>query len=507
MDFYVKMLMKKYPGKRSIYNALFLICEILLVISLIIQGENKNIFSIGSGASLNILGIFYVLLFPIPGGPIVTGFALIGSIQNILFYIKFGDPYYATVSFFLFSNSITCLLLSIFSYRNRTRQFNLEVLSRNDGLTGVWNHRTFQEHLPSIFHESKNQSLPLSLALIDIDNFKLINDYFGHQTGDLILKEVTQLIKKTVRDNDCIYRYGGDEFVIIFRNTKTYEASTVCNRIIEESQEHQIESIHDSIHNYQLTLSVGISGYPEFCQNYKSIVHQADKAMYESKYMGKNQSTVYNEILEMEAMEPDGEKSYVKSLLRLIDSKDHYTYGHSVRVSDICRDFGKYLGLEKQEVLELRTAGLLHDLGKLKIPEVLLQKTTYLTDEEIVVFSFHPENSAAIVQSFLNSLHVIKGISEHHEKFDGSGYPKHIKREEISYYGRILAIVDSYDAMRTDRGYSPAMDLEVTLGEIRACSGTQFDPDIADRFISFIQSQAHQYHKNGNIKEVVSLES
>ncbi len=363
-----------------------------------------------------------------------------------------------------------------------------------DGLTKLNNHRYFQEILSRCINEKTYEVF--SVAMIDVDLFKLYNDLYGHSAGDRALIKIAEVIKKSTRPEDIIARYGGEEFAVIFPNIEG-AASLRAIETIRRAVESCFCSSTDL--NEFLTISVGVASYPRDGSTNEEILDKADSAMYAAKRSGRNQSVVYTKkdnsinILnnnEMEKVQDSIKTAYFSAIYALaatIDAKDHYTYGHSENVSNYAVALAKAAGFDEERIDIVKNAGLLHDIGKIGVPESILTKREALSPDEFEVMKRHVDMSISIIKHVPNLIKVIPAIMTHHERFDGKGYPRGVRGENIPIEGRCLCIVDAFDAMTTDRPYRKALSFDDALLELKKNSGTQFDPQLTELFISLFE--------------------
>jgi len=381
-----------------------------------------------------------------------------------------------------------------------------ERMAITDGLTGLYNHRYFLELLDREFSSALRRRAPLSLLVLDIDNFKLINDTYGHLAGDQLMREVAHALSAILRRTDVLARFGGDEFVIVLPNTNQAHAVEVAEKVRRRiaSRDFRIGAF-GKIHT---TISVGVAAYPEAAQSRQELVERADRAAYYSKQTGRNRVSVY--VPAMDAGESNSlvrgvptPEAYtaalqglyvdaIRSLAYLIDAKDPYTYGHSTRVERLASELARAIGLPQDEVLTVQRAALLHDIGKVGVSEQILHKRAPLTPDEWEAIKRHPCIGAQIIRgvSFLEA--VIPLVYHHQERFDGNGYPAAVRGEAIPIGARIIAIADAYEAMTSDRPYRAAKSAREALAELKRCAGTQFDPQLVDLFIPLIEAQEQE---------------
>jgi diguanylate cyclase (GGDEF)-like protein/putative nucleotidyltransferase with HDIG domain len=333
---------------------------------------------------------------------------------------------------------------------------------------------------------------PISLLIIDIDYFKKYNDIYGHKKGDEILKEITTTIKKIIRMTDVLCRYGGDEFCIILPDTDKENAVKLANKLRETVYDNYYEG-QEYLPNDNLTISIGLSTLDNQSENYNNLIENADSALYKAKFLRKNKVEVYSSIFE-QFKELDNKNNLtdnlkpLKTLIAVINSRDTYTYNHVERVVDYCYIMANYLKLSRNDKKLLLYAAYLHDLGKINVSKEILIADNHLTNEQWEELKKHPKDSADIIRQIDGFEDVVPIVLQHHEKYDGSGYPGGLKGENISYLARILTIIDSFDAMTNQRTYQKIKTFNEAFDEIERCKGTHFDPNIAVKFIKVMKT-------------------
>ncbi len=370
---------------------------------------------------------------------------------------------------------------------------SLKDLVNIDGLTGLFNHRYFYDSLTEKIEEARVKRKNLSLLFIDIDYFKNYNDLNGHQKGDEVLKIIADILKKLARENDIVSRYGGEEFGIILPNTSEFRALKIGEKIrlaIEEEYFPQQEYLP----NENLTISIGVSSYPSKAKDETELVKFADEALYRAKFLSKNSVEAYYSILDdlqKDVNESDQEiVTSIKTLIAVINAKDKYTYNHVERVVSYCKLMARKLNLDEHTTKMFIYAAYMHDIGKINIPEEILIKSTPLTDSEWEILKGHSKNGAEIIKNVSALKEVVPIILQHHERYDGTGYPMNLKGDKISYLARVLTIIDSFDAMTSSRPYQKMKSFAEAIEELSLCSGTQFDPEITQLFIKTIKKSA-----------------
>jgi diguanylate cyclase (GGDEF)-like protein len=363
----------------------------------------------------------------------------------------------------------------------------LEHAATTDGLTGLYNHRWLQDALTREVERSVRYGHPLSVLMMDVDGFKLFNDTYGHQAGDDVLRQVADVLRKTSRTGDIVSRYGGDEFVAILPNTDRDGAVSMADRILDSWSRERVHTGQGD--DLPLTVSIGLAACPEDSQHKQELLAYADASLYEAKQVsGSSLRASRGESREVVGYR-DTSMGVLDSLVRGIDSKDSYTRQHSQQDADLAVELGSAMGLAQEPLRALRIAGLLHDVGKIGVPDHLLKKPGSLTDEECRMMQEHVVLGKLIIQGVPNLQDVVEAVYTHHERWDGTGYPQGLKDEEIPLLGRVLAVADAYSAMILDRPYRKALSHEEAVAELRRCAGTQLDPELVEPFVSLLERQ------------------
>ncbi|MDU5105364.1 diguanylate cyclase [Clostridium sp.] len=371
----------------------------------------------------------------------------------------------------------------------------LEELVNKDGLTEVYNHRYFHDKLKEKVALSKKSNKPVSMVFVDIDYFKHYNDLNGHQMGDEVLKTIGKILRENLRENDISARYGGEEFAIILPDTTEDEAVLIADkirRIIESTKFLGEENQPNGV----LTASMGISVYPDKAKDDVTLIKSADDALYRAKFFMKNRVETYTSILDEISADIDKEDielvASIKTLISVINAKDRYTYGHSERVVLYSRLLAEKLKLNEKDKKILIYSAYMHDIGKINISKEILTKRMPLNDEEWETLKKHPEDGIEIIRPVKSLEAVIPIILHHHEKYNGTGYPRNLKGNEIPYLARVLCVVDSFDAMTSNRPYNVRKTYDEAIEEVRKYKGIQFDPEIAEKFIEVINENKNK---------------
>jgi len=336
----------------------------------------------------------------------------------------------------------------------------IKYLSYHDSLTGLYNRMFFEDELKRI--DTKN-NLPISIIFGDVNGLKLTNDIFGHAAGDALLKKSAEILKKVCREEDIIARVGGDEFAIFLPNTEASEAEKIIDRIKNELSKEQIVAI-------KCSMSMGYDTKTGTDQKIERTMENAEAGMYKVKMLNRKTINSY----------------MVNTIIETLHNKNPREKGHSITVSEICHDIGQAMKMPETEVRKLKEAGFLHDIGKIVLDEDILNKEGALTEEEKIEMQQHSILGYRILNLFDDTLDLAEGVLNHHENWDGSGYPKGLKGEEIPMLARVIRVAESYDAM-TNSLRKNTMRKEKALQKIKNKSGIIFDTEIVDVFINLMR--------------------
>lgn len=356
-----------------------------------------------------------------------------------------------------------------------------------DTVTGLLNHRATQERFEYMFKAAEDMKEPMSLIMVDIDNFRYFNDTYGHLAGDTVLKCVARILRDVSRAHDTPARYGGDEFIIMLPNTDVEEAKTVAAKLQAlVSVEGYPEPGTDRV--IPFSLSVGVASFPSGAASRAELLYQANHNM--SQGQRTNTTGTNARRIVRKPTSGSGESfDLLDSMISAVDNKDYYTRAHSEEVTEYALWIAQELGLSEEAMKTIRFAGLLHDVGKIGIPDEILRKPGQLTDEEYEVMKQHPVVGAMIVSSIPDMAEILPGVKHHHERWDGKGYPDALAGEAIPLLARILAVPDTFSAMTTDRPYRKGMKWSEALYKVKQGRGSQFDPDIVDAFLRAIEKR------------------
>jgi diguanylate cyclase (GGDEF)-like protein/putative nucleotidyltransferase with HDIG domain len=343
--------------------------------------------------------------------------------------------------------------------------------ARQDSLTGLLGHRVFHE----VLEEQTGQGAPFSIVLVDIDDFKQINDLYGHQTGDDALRYVADALRRGIRGHDNVFRVGGEEFCVVLPGLEHADAVRVAERLRR--------GVSDVASVLPVTVSLGVASYPTHGLNRDELLTKADAALYASKRAGKNRTTVAGAD---ELPQPEVVDRHVH--LHLLHDRDPDTVVHSIQVATIAVEIARALGVDDERLGALRTAAKLHDVGKIGVPDAILSKPGPLDQEEYRVVQTHPLVGAELLRAWGLDI-AAEFIAQHHEHVDGSGYPRGLAGDEIALEARIIHVADAYVAMTLDRPYRRALSPEQAQDELRRHSGTQFDAAVVEALLEHARAR------------------
>jgi diguanylate cyclase (GGDEF)-like protein/putative nucleotidyltransferase with HDIG domain len=423
-----------------------------------------------------------------------------------------------------------------------------------DGLTGVKTHRFFMEALSAEWKRSTRAGRAFALVLMDLDRFKFVNDFYGHLEGDLVLQRVGQILETNCRRSDVVARYGGDEFVMLMPETSMEQARQLATKLRGWVASDPL------LREKNISASFGIACYPLHGSSPQELIQVADASMYLSKHQGGNAVSTADhfdpneakkwkrDVLEAylgvtlkrlfatgpEAFEeiyqrlkqfteslaateiagatpavpeqqagpqalPQAVLDTVTSLAFAIDAKDHYTQGHSQKVSAYAALIAEAMNMNDAEVEEIRLGAVLHDIGKVGIPEQILNKSGPLNPEEWELMKSHVVFGAKILEPLTPLARIREMVLHHHEFFDGSGYPDALAGEQIPLGARIVAVADAYDTITSDRTYKKGRAASDALAELERCANAQFDRRIVEVFVQAMRQQPNPIIEVGSL--------
>jgi diguanylate cyclase (GGDEF)-like protein len=373
-----------------------------------------------------------------------------------------------------------------------------------DRLTGVANRQALLAELFSEVVRATRYERPLSVAFVDIDHFKAVNDTYGHGVGDVVLRGVAQTLSENLRGSDMIGRYGGEEFMLILTETDVEEGAVLAEKLRTLVQRQRF--LVEGGQHIAVTISIGIAGGVGDKVRMETLIRDADAAMYSAKSLGRNQTYIFAEpdddnrvprapissagrarALQVGQQARDAATAALTSVLLPLP---HYRGQPSPLIATIVVSMARRLQLPDAEIDRLRIAALLHDVGKVAVPQEILEKPSALTSGEWRAVVQHPRIGQVILEQAAALKDAVPIILHHHERFAGHGYPYGLRANEIPLGARIVAVADAYDAMTNDRPYKRAMTHEAAIAELRRHAGTQFDPELVESFCDLYAYEA-----------------
>lgn len=459
----------------------FVIIGIYIIVSIVFLVKEQGDLS-------KIVLLMPVIIMALKYGSLMAYFSAAFS-SIALFLIGFlKDFYLVDTDIDIMYSSVFFLLAWLLGNMTETEhkiRTELERLATYDGLTDIYNHRSFQNIVDQELEKAKKENERVSLILLDIDYFKTYNDAYGHQEGDKVLKQLSQLLMNVIGKSGYCARYGGEEFALILPKCDIIKGKEMGERVRAMIEGHNFPGANVFPED-KLTVSVGVAEYPLNADDKEKLIKKADEALYRAKFVSKNRVESYYSVFdEISIYLKEDEKEMFNSIsafTMVINAKDRYTYGHSLRVMDMAKRLAVRMEVNAELIQEITFGALLHDIGKVEISREILNKPSRLNQGEWDIFRQHTIWGADIIDP-LKSLHLVKkNILYHHENYDGTGYPEGISGENIPIGARILRIIDSYDAMTTDRPYKSAMSLEQALEELDRYAGLHYDPVILEDF-------------------------
>ena len=373
-----------------------------------------------------------------------------------------------------------------------------------DKLTGVSNRQVLLANLFAEVERANRYERALSVAFVDIDHFKNVNDTYGHAAGDIVLRAVAQNLKANLRASDQVGRYGGEEFMLLLTETDVEEGANLTEKLRNLVARQKV-TIADG-QELSVTISIGIAGGKGGMLRTDALVRDADAAMYSAKSLGRNQTYIFAEpdedarvprapisaagrALAMEVGRVARDAA-TASLTSVLSPLPHYRGQPSALIASIVVAMARNLDLAEGEVDRIRTAALLHDVGKVAVPQEILDKPAALSAAEWRTVVQHPRIGQVILEQAAALKDAVPIILHHHERYSGHGYPFGLRANDIPLGARIVAIADAYDAMTNDRPYKRAMSHDNAIKELRRHAGTQFDPELVTLFCDLYANNA-----------------
>jgi diguanylate cyclase (GGDEF)-like protein len=360
--------------------------------------------------------------------------------------------------------------------------------ARRDTLTGLVNRRGFEELFENELERARRTDGQLSVIVADLDRFKWLNDHFGHPAGDAALQRVAQIFETATRRIDTVARIGGEEFAVVVPSSDHHAAYILAERMRREVRETFAGD------PYAMTVSLGIATFGAHGVSSEALIVNADEALYAAKHLGRDRTVVYSKDISgtlavVEGQPADGDpqlhRNTVLALAEVVGARDHGSGEHSQRVGRYAAAIAEAMGLPHDVIDRVRFGGIVHDIGKIGVSEQILRKPGWLTADEWAEIQRHPDIAARILRG-ANFEDVSGWVHAHHERPDGSGYPRGLEAGAIPLEARILAVADAYEAMRSPRAYRAALDAPAARAELKRCAGTQFDERVVATFIGLL---------------------
>jgi diguanylate cyclase (GGDEF)-like protein len=420
----------------------------------------------GGGRSPMALIFFIPMVFGALSYPL-RSVALIGFTEVVAYMCVSLVVGGTSLTYLLLFSSILALTAAMCIWQARNHDHQREELarvSRSDPLTGCLNRRGFEERIEAELADAWREGRGLSLVVLDLDGFKSTNDTHGHAAGDELLRFVVSTLATVLRPSDAIGRLGGDEFAVLLPGARSAKAGELLTRMAEALAP-------------RVSASFGRASFPFDGADAEALFRYADAELYAAKRGAPRQGGA-------------SDLSWAATLAWTVDARMDLEHEHSGSVARYAAAIAVRLGWPAAAVDRLRIAAMLHDVGKIGVPEGILRKPARLTDEEFEIVKRHPEIGADLVSGIEGLADVAQWIRNSHESFDGSGYPDGLAGEAIPEASRIMLVADAFDAMTSDRPYRNAMPLADVVSELRRASGSQFDPRAVDALIAAIEAEA-----------------
>jgi diguanylate cyclase (GGDEF)-like protein/putative nucleotidyltransferase with HDIG domain len=361
-----------------------------------------------------------------------------------------------------------------------------------DPLTGISSHRAFQDRLAHECDRAFRFGDSFALGILDLDQFQSVNNRYRHHTGDRILHELAARLQAAIREIDLCARFAGDQFAVILPHTLHrggLEAAERLRRVVSGGT----FSAPDN-NDIRLTATVGVSYYPTDGTNPPDLVEAAKNALIFAKSLGGNQIQLAKDVPvpasgsdNVVNLPTSGHGTVVRSLAAAVDVRDRYTHSHSQLVSELAAATARRVGLDDAEVERVKVGALLHDVGKIGVPDAVLSKEGTLSPEDWASIREHPRLGKTIIEQAPELKDVVPLVLHHQERFDGQGYPSRLQGEAIPLGARIIAAADAYHAIRSERPYRSGRTHAEAVTELRRCAGAQFDPRVVSAFVDTLE--------------------
>ncbi|MEO6908780.1 MAG: diguanylate cyclase [Abditibacteriaceae bacterium] len=356
-----------------------------------------------------------------------------------------------------------------------------------DGVTGLYNHRAIQDQLSALLRDSRQKGEPFAVLMMDLNDFKYFNDTYGHPVGDDVLRAVATQLEKINGDQNPVGRYGGDEFIILMPGQNHSQTIQTYQKLLAAMEEEHFE-VAPGV-RIPINMSYGWSIFPDDGQSALDLITIADANLYRYKQRGEHEDETSAVKRRADSADKSTAFGVLDALITAIDNKDHYTRKHSDEVAHYALLIAEELGYSTESMRAVRISGLLHDVGKIAVPDDILRHPGKLSHADWEIMKGHPSFGALIVKDLPHLEEVITGIRFHHERWDGRGYPEGLTGANIPIMGRLLAVPDTYSALTTNRPYRKGHTPHEALLEIKRSILTQFDPLIAKTFLELMKRE------------------
>ncbi len=386
---------------------------------------------------------------------------------------------------------VAAILIRLMRTRVESLIAKLYDAARNDPLTGITNRRGFREQLDLELERARRAGGEMTVVSGDIDHFKEVNDRGGQQAGNHVLKRLAEVLEAHRRKLDLVARVGGEEFALVLPDAGGMEAFAICERLrvaVQSAFEQDLVPV---------TISFGLASFPSQGETAASLLRASEEALHAAKQSGRDRTVLYSTALQAGALADPGARdvagerfvALVVDLAEAVDLRFSGSARHSETVGRYSAMMARELGLSEPRVERVQLAGMLHDIGKVAVPDRILGKPGKLSDEEFEIIRGHPEFGAQILEH-PRLADVREWVGAHHERPDGRGYPRGLVGKEIPLEARILAVADAYEAMTSDRSYRSSIGHEEARAELQRCAGTQFDEQVVAALLRVLEREA-----------------
>jgi diguanylate cyclase (GGDEF)-like protein len=488
----IPYILKKLAAESEFFPRFFASEAVVLVI--LFPAVIISVYSMGSHPGAKILFLVPVIIAATAYGKTAALTCASLAAFFLLVYdlyragsVHINEPFQLDLIFSGLIFTMAWLMGGLTDIEKETRE-QLLLMANTDEVTGLANQRRFLERLAKELGDAQKKGAPLALILFDVDYFKFYCDNYGYQKGYEVLEKIGGLLRQIVGEPSFSARYGGEVFVVVVPGGTRNRAKELSLEIEKRIEGYPFEGIQIQPLG-RITVSVGIACYPEDGSTPGELIGAADEDLYRSKYGGNREYLRLTSVADQMCRLSLSEKGFLgslKTLLTAVNVKDQYTFGHSERVMAYALTIAEKLCLDEDKTNELRFGAYLHDIGKIDIDAVVLNKKEPLTDAEWELLKNHPVRGCELIRPLLNLAGIVPIIRHHHENFDGSGYPDGLRGEEIPLGARILRVVDSFDAMTTDRPYKRAKTPLEACRELRSQAGKIYDPRVVEVFTQII---------------------